>query len=83
VFMLHSFTIGYPGDFPLTPNADGYSWEVPMGSAKVRFTAVIKNGRWSEVGDRIVEGKETVRVFEMDLKRVGDANWPAEGCPPN
>jgi len=28
---------------------------------------------------RIMPGKEPVRFFEMNLKRVGDTNWPAAG----
>ena len=35
-----------------------------------------------EVGDRIMPGKEPVRFFEMNLKRVGDTDWPAGGAIP-
>lgn len=35
------------------------------------------SSRRGEVGDRIMQGKEPVRFFEMNLKRVGDTNWPA------
>lgn len=38
---------------------------------------IIKNGGWHEVGDRIVAGRAPVRLFEMDLKRVGDTSRPA------
>jgi hypothetical protein len=30
-----------------------------------------------EVGDRVVTGREPLRVFEMRLKRIGDTEWPA------
>src|SRR5436853_6644452 len=32
---------------------------------------IFKDGAWREVGDRIMPGKEPVRFFEMNLKRVG------------
>jgi hypothetical protein len=81
-YTLHSYALGRVGDFVLTPSADGYVWEIPAGPVTIRYTAVIKNGAWHEVGDRIVPGKEPVRFFEMNLKRVGDTNWPAAGAVP-
>ena len=80
VYTLHSYAQGYVGDFVLTPRADGYVWEIPAGSMTIRYTAVIKEGALREVGDRIMPGKEPVRFFEMNLKRVGDTNWPAAGA---
>ncbi len=79
-YTLHAHAMGYVGDFVLTPTADGYTWEIPMGPTTVRYTAVIKDGTWKEVGDRIAPGKEPVRFFEMNLKRVGDSTWPAAGA---
>ena len=80
VYTLHSYAQGYVGDFVVTLTADGYVWEIPAGPATIRYTAVIKNGTWREVGDRIVPGQEPVRIFEMNLKRVGDTDWPAAGA---
>ena len=79
-YNLHSHAQGNVGDFALTPTADGYVWEIPAGPATIRYTAVVKDGAWREVGDRIVPGKEPSRFFEMNLKRVGDTNWPAAGA---
>ena len=79
-YTLHSYAQGYVGDFVLTPTADGYVWEIPAGPMTIRYTAVIKDGAWREVGDRITPGKEPVRFFEMNLKRVSDTNWPAGGA---
>jgi len=79
-YTLHSYAQGNVGDFLLTPGADGFVWEIPAGSMTIRYTAVVKDGTWREVGDRIVPGKEPVRFFEMNLKRVGDTNWPAAGA---
>ncbi len=81
-FTLHSYAMGQVGDFELKPTADGYTWEIPAGPVTLRYTAVIQAGTWREVGDRIVPGKEPVRFFEMNLKRVGDTNWPAGGAVP-
>lgn len=79
-YTLHSYAQGYVGDFALKPNADGYVWEIPAGQMTIRYTAVVKDGAWREVGDRIMPGKEPVRFFEMNLKRVGDTTWPAGGA---
>lgn len=80
VYTMHSYAQGQVGDFVLTPTADGYIWEIPAGPVTIRYTAVIKDGAWREVGDRIMPGKEPARFFEMNLKRVGDTNWPAAGA---
>ncbi|MDQ1558039.1 MAG: hypothetical protein QOD32_1099 [Pyrinomonadaceae bacterium] len=79
-YTLHSYAQGQVGDFALTPTADGYVWEIPAGAMTIRYTAVIKDGAWREVGDRIVSGKEPVRFFEMNLKRVSDTDWPRAGA---
>jgi hypothetical protein len=79
-YNLHSHAQGYVGDFVLKLTADGYVWEIPAGPVTIRYTAVIKDGTWREVGDRIMSGKEPVRFFEMNLKRVGDTTWPAAGA---
>jgi hypothetical protein len=76
-YTLHSYAMGHSGDFPLTVNPDGYVWEVPAGpGAKIRYTATIGDGKWREVGDRIVGEAAPMRIFEMNLSRVGDSNWP-------
>ena len=82
VYTLHSHAQGQVGDFVIKPTAEGYTWEIPAGPMIIRYTAVIKDGTLREVGDRIVPGKEPVRFFEMNLKRVGDSNWPAGGAIP-
>ncbi len=81
-YTLHSYAMGRVGDFPLTVTPDGYVWEIAAGPMKIRYTAVIKDGKWREVGDRIMPGQDPVRFFEMNLVRVGDSNWPAAGTIP-
>ena len=79
-YTMHSYAQGNVGDFAFTPTADGFVWEIPAGTMTIRYTAVIKDGAWHEVGDRIMPGKDPVRIFEMNLKRIGDTNWPAAGA---
>jgi hypothetical protein len=45
-YTLHSHALGLVGDFRLTPAADGYAWEIPAGPMTIRYTAVVKAGRW-------------------------------------
>jgi hypothetical protein len=79
-YTMRAYAQGHVGDFALTPTADGFRWEIPAGPTTMRYTAVIKDGTWSEVGDRIVPGKEPTRFFEMTLTRVGDTDWPVAGA---
>ena len=81
-YTLHSHAQGRVGDFPLTLTADGYVWEIHAGPMIIRYTAVIQNGAWREVGDRIIPGREPQRFFEMNLRRVGDTDWPAASPVP-
>ncbi len=81
-YSLHSYALGYAGDFPLTTTPDGYIWEIPAGPTTIRYTAVIANNTWHEVGDQIIPGRPPVRIFDMSLKRVGDTKWPADGSIP-
>ena len=80
VYTLHSYALGNVGDFVLNRTADGYVWEIPAGPMTIRYMAVIKDGTLHEVGDRIMPGKDPVRIFDMTLKRIGDTNWPAAGA---
>ncbi len=79
-YTLHSYALGHVGDFVLTRSADGYTWVIPAGPMTICYTAVIKDGAWREVGDRIMPGQEPVRFFEMNLKRVSDTTWPVGGA---
>jgi hypothetical protein len=79
-YSLHSYAQGNAGDFVLKPTADGYVWEIPAGPMIIRYTAMIKDDKWREVGDRIIPGKEPIRFFEMNLTRVGNTDWPVAGA---
>jgi hypothetical protein len=79
-YNLHSYAMGREGDFKLTPTADGYVWEIPAGPMVIRYTAVMKDGAWREIGERVMPGRPPTLFFEMNLKRVGDSAWPAAGA---
>lgn len=82
-YVMRSYAQGYAGDFELKMNETGYTWEVPAGpGTTIRYTAMVKDGAWKEVGDRMVKDKEPVRFFEMELKRIGDSDWPSSGTIP-
>lgn len=82
-YVLHSYAEGHGGDFPLTVTDTGYVWEVPAGpGATIRYTATIGKGAWREVGYRVAGSAPPVQVFEMNLVRVGNTDWPAGGAVP-
>jgi hypothetical protein len=80
VYTMHSNALGRVGDFVVTPTADGFTWDIPAGPVTIRYTAVVKDGTWREVGDHIASGQDPVRFFEMNLRRVGNTDWPAAGA---
>ena len=79
---LHSYALGMAGDFAFTPADSGYTWTIPAGPVTIRYTAVIRRGKWREIGERVVPSGEAVQFFEMNLVRVGDTNWPVAGTIP-
>jgi len=81
-YSMRSYAMGMSGDFPITRTSDGFTWEIPAGPVTIRYSAVVKDGTWTEVGDRIAPGKDPVRFFEMKLTRVGDSEWPGAGAIP-
>lgn len=78
-FSMRSYAQGSRGDFPIRPTGDGFVWEI-TGPVTIRYTTTIKDGKWHEVGDRIMPGGESVRFIEMNLVRVGDTDWPEGGA---
>lgn len=78
-YTLHSYAQGYAGDFELKLNDTGYTWEIPAGPVRIRYTATVTDSTWLEVGDRLMPGRPAVRFFEMSLKRIGSTSWPAAG----
>lgn len=81
-FAFRTNSRGEVGDFAFTPTDSGFVWEIPTPGFTIRYTATIRDGRWREVGDRIVSGGQPVRFFEMEVVRFGDTDWPAAGAVP-
>lgn len=80
-YTFSTFADGHHFDFPLQVTEDGFVWERPAGpNAVVRFTAVVKDGKWREVGEYIAQGQPPRRMIELNLSRVGDGAWPAAGA---
>lgn len=79
-YTLHSYAQGRAGDFPFEPTATGYVWSIPAGpQMTLRYTAVLHEGTWTETGEMTRAGAPPVKVFEMNLHRVGDSDWPMAG----
>lgn len=79
-FSMRSYIRGYQGDYPIELTADGFIWTIPAGpNAQIRYTAVIKDGTWVEKGEYVPNGGKGMQFMELNLKRVGDTRWPAEG----
>ena len=81
-YTLRSWAMGRTGEFPLRIADDGaIIWEMPAGpNSVIRHTARIGDGRWHEVSELIRAGTPPLQVGELDLRRIGDSEWPA-GSP--
>lgn len=79
-YTLRSYAQGYAGDFPLELRPDGFTWSIAIGNGvTLRYTTTVRDGVWTEVGERIVAGQPPVKTLEMTLKRIGATDWPAGG----
>lgn len=81
-YSMRSYALGRQADFAVTPTADGFKWEHPMGPITISYTATIKDGVWHEVGERSAKGQPPVTFLELTLKRIGNSDWPAAGAVP-
>lgn len=83
-YAFRSYAMGQANDFPFEPTANGFKWETTRqgeaGASTTRYTTTIEDGRWHEVGERLVPGQPPVRFIELDLQRIGDTDWPAGGA---
>jgi hypothetical protein len=76
-----SYAQGYQGDYPFEVTEDGFRWQTPAGpGATIQYVATVRDGRWREVGSYVREGQPPVPYIELDLRRVGDSDWPAGGA---
>ena len=79
-YTMRSYALGRVGDFAFVPTSDGYRWEIPLPSGRIRYVATVNGDELHEVGDLLVDGREPMRIFEMRLKRLGATDWPAAGA---
>lgn len=77
----YSYAMGFEGDHPFEVRPDGFVWSTAAGpNARIRYTATLKDGVWTEIGERLVEGQEPRKVYEMTVRRIGPSSWPAGGA---
>ena len=61
---------GSNGSFAFKLVEDGYEWGMDYPGAKMRYTIIIKDGIWNEVGKiSRDDGKTWLQFFEMNLKK--------------
>lgn len=78
-----AWALGNNGVFPFRVTDTGFEWETPAGpGATIRYIATVRDGAWHEVGDLVAEGRPPMRVVELNLRRIGDSDWPAAGAVP-
>jgi hypothetical protein len=81
-YKMHSHAQGFSSDFVIEPRPDGFVWWQRFGPVTMRYSAVIKDGVWTEIGERLVEGQPPQRTVEMNLRRLGPSDWPEAGTVP-
>ena len=80
-YTFRAYAQGHQGDYPFEATEDGFRWQTPAGpGATIQYVATIKDGRWHEVGHYVREGQTPLPYIEMDLRRVGDSDWPGAGA---
>lgn len=80
-YTFRSYAQGYQGDYPFEATPTGFRWQTPAGpGATIQYEATITAERWHEVGHYVREGQPPLPYIEMDLRRVGDSDWPGAGA---
>jgi hypothetical protein len=76
-YEMRSYAQGHSGTFEIQLTSTGFRWELPVGpKAVIRFTTTVQGDSWHEQGVLAIEGQPPKAVFEMDLHRVRDTDWP-------
>lgn len=82
-YTMKSYAEGRGGEFPIKPNATGFTWEIQAGpNMKISYEAIVKDGVWTEVGTRVPKDGAPVKFIELKVTRLGDTKWPAAGAIP-
>ncbi len=79
-FNFRSYAQGHEGDFPMEAKEGEFAWTIQAGPAAIRYSASVKDGVWTEIGERVLPGQPPATIFEMRLQRVGNTDWPAAGA---
>ena len=61
--------VGRFGEFKASVNGNSFVWTINAGSQTMRYTIIVENGVWKEVGERSTDGATWTPFFEMTLKR--------------
>ncbi|MDC7682084.1 DUF1579 domain-containing protein [Asticcacaulis sp. BYS171W] len=79
-YEFRAYSGGFAGTHSFEVTPEGFVWEMAAGpKAKIRYLIVIKDGTWVETGEYIAEGQPGRKFIELNLKRVGDSDWPVAG----
>lgn len=81
-FHFQSHAMGRSGGVTLKPTADGFRREIAAGPMTIRHVVTHANGRWHEVGERVMPGQPPVLIYDTTLHRIGDSAWPGAGAVP-
>ena len=76
-YMMRSYTLHGAGDVEMDVSENGFSWSIGEGARAVEYVATIDGDHWIETGYRKGSDGEKVKFIEMDLRRVGETDWPA------
>lgn len=79
-YEIRAYAMGNAGTFPMTLTDTGYVWTIPAGPGQVTYTATITGDHYREVGVFSMPGIPPQQMFEMNLTRRGDSDWPAAGA---
>lgn len=52
---------------------------IPAGPVTIRYTSTIRGTHFQESGERIGPARAPVKIFDMQLTRVGDNPWTGAG----
>ncbi|EGF89803.1 hypothetical protein ABI_42260 [Asticcacaulis biprosthecium C19] len=80
-YELQAYNAGRSGTFKFDLTPTGAVWEIPAGpNARVVNTITLSGDTWHEVQEYVAEGQPARKIFEMNLKRVSETEWPAAGA---
>ncbi len=79
-YEMRAYAMGNAGTFPLTVNDHGYVWQIPAGPGYVAYTSTFDGHTFREVGVFSMQGIPPQQMFEMNLTRRGDTDWPGAGA---